>query len=53
MSDNIASHITATLSQFDDIVRNGLRDGDIFMKWQEHYPQIVSVQASISFFNDF
>lgn len=44
MSDPVAAHITATLSTYDVLVRNGLRDGDVLEKVGEKYSEIVSFQ---------
>lgn len=42
MSDPVASYITATLSAYDNIVRNSLRDGDVLEKVKGNYAEIVS-----------
>ena len=44
MSNPVASHITATLSSYDTMVRNGLHDGDVLEKVNAEFPGIVSPQ---------
>lgn len=43
MSDPVASHITATISSYDTLVRKGLRDGNVLEKVTAKFAEIVSI----------
>ena len=41
MSDSVATYITTTLQNFDTLVHDGLRDGDLLNKVLVEYAAIV------------
>jgi hypothetical protein len=47
MSESVASHIAAKLSYYDNLVREGLRDGDVLEKVKDNFSDIVSLHSII------